>query len=135
MRPLTVLIVEDDPSARYAMVKLLEQAGHIVIQAFTADAAMAVLSKSDRIDVVLLDIILGEGLHTGWSVAAYMQAQPRRKDTPIIVISGLEPDDIREGAQHYANFLARAAMILGKPIDGRMLLDVLEKVCPEEPPA
>jgi CheY-like chemotaxis protein len=121
-----VLLVEDDPHLRTAMSRLLMQAGHEVVQAFTAEAAMGLLAKEKPFNVVLLDIML-DG-QSGWVVAGYMQARNDLREIPIIIVSGLEPEEIREGARHYANIISRAALIVGKPVDGDYLLDLISRV-------
>lgn len=123
---MRVLVVEDDVHMRTAFARFLASAGYEVAMAFTAEAAMTLLSQERAFDVVLLDIKL-DG-QSGWSVAGFMQAQSRHRDTPIIVVSGLEPEEIRQGAMSYANLLSKAAIIMGKPIDGEELLDMIEKV-------
>ncbi len=53
-----------------------------------------------------------------------MQTTARLRDVRIVIISGLEPEQIREGARQYANLLETASIIIGKPLD----LEVLEMV-------
>lgn len=126
-----ILIVEDDPHVRTAMTRLLRQAGHEVVAAFTAEAAMGLLAK-EQIDLVLLDIMLGDGGASGWSVAGFMQSRESLRKVPIIVVSAMDPEDIREGAKAYANLLAQAAIIVGKPVDADELLTMIERVCAKD---
>jgi CheY-like chemotaxis protein len=126
---LKILVVEDDPLTRSALQRLLNMAGHEVQFAFTAEAAMTLLLHEPKFDAVLLDILLGpHGDQTGWAVAGFMQAHAHTRDVPIVVISGMDPDDIREGAKSYANLLAKAALIIGKPVDADKLLSMLEQL-------
>lgn len=125
---MRILVVEDDAFMRTALQRVLTQAGHDVTQAFNATAAMDLLS-SETFDVVLLDILLGPGTQTGWSVAGFMQAHERTRNVPIIVLSGLAPEEVRAGAHRYANLLSKAAIILGKPVDGDDLLNTIDRVC------
>ncbi len=121
-----VLIVEDNPYARAAMTALLETEGHDVVSAFTAEAAIRLLA-GEAFDLVLLDIILDEDrtAPTGWAVAAFMQSDDRLKDVPLIVVSGLAPEEVRAGAMSYANKLVGASLIFGKPVDGDGLLHAI----------
>lgn len=126
MRILRILMVEDDVHVRTAMTRLLRQAGHDVTAAFTATAAISLLAKEPPPDIVLLDILLdGE---FGWSVAGYMLADDRLKHIPIVIVSALEPEAIRQGAMRYANLLSTASLIIEKPVDGTHLLDVIDRV-------
>lgn len=121
-----ILVVEDDAPARNAIRRLLSLEGHETLLAFNAPAAIRLLSDEKGIDVVLLDIMLGGPSDlTGWSVAAFMQSDERLRRVPILVISGLEPEQIREGATSYANVLTSAILILGKPIDADRLLKAI----------
>lgn len=121
-----VLVVEDDAFMRTLFASHLKSAGYEVMMAFTAEAAMTLLSQERAFDVVLLDIRL-DG-QSGWTVAGFMQAHERHRQTPIIVVSGLDPDEIRQGAFAYAHLLARAAIIMSKPVDRDRLLDMIERV-------
>lgn len=121
-----VLVVEDDVHMRTAFDRYLKSAGYEVSMAFNAEAALTLLTHERAFDVVLLDIKL-DG-QSGWAVAGFMQAHERHRQTPIIVISGLEPEEIRQGAFAYAHLLARAAIIMSKPVDGDRLLDMIERV-------
>lgn len=123
---MRVLVVEDDVHMRTAFARFLAAAGYEVAMAFTAEAAMTLLGHERSFDVVLLDIKL-DG-QSGWAVAGFMQAHDKHRNTPIIVVSGLEPEEIREGAFAYAHLLSRAAVILSKPVDGDKLLDMIERV-------
>jgi CheY-like chemotaxis protein len=125
-----ILIVEDDADVRLIMSRALSRDGHTVSQAFNAPAAIRVLEK-ESFDLVLLDIVLDpedRAAPTGWAVAAFMQADRRLRTVPVIVISALEPDDIREGATTYANVLVNAVMLLGKPLDLTVLLSAIDRI-------
>ena len=54
-----IAIIEDDPSLNQAIRLILEKSNHQVIQAFRCHDVEAILSQS--IDLVLLDINLGDG--------------------------------------------------------------------------
>lgn len=121
---MKILIVEDDAQVRTALDRVLRKSGHEVSQAFTAEAAMRLLA-TESFDVVLLDIVLGnEHSLSGWTVAGFMQTTQRLRDVRIIIISGLKPDQIRDGARQYANLLETASIIISKPLD----FDILEVV-------
>lgn len=58
MAPLRMLVVEDEALIRWAVVETLTAAGHHVLQAANAAAAVEAVSASQPIDVVLLDFRL-----------------------------------------------------------------------------
>jgi DNA-binding response OmpR family regulator len=60
MRPLRVLIVEDDPMIGPLLAEVLEDLGHVVV-ALEVDADAAVAAARDRRpDLMIVDIGLGE---------------------------------------------------------------------------
>ena len=73
---MVVLVVEDDWLVRDFIVSHLQDAGWRVLEADSAEQAMAMLKAGEQIDVVITDIEL-KGAPTGWDVAeAFRAAQP-----------------------------------------------------------
>jgi DNA-binding response OmpR family regulator len=79
---LTILVVDDEPAMVGALGALLGQAGHRIVAAYDGDEALRRF-RSDRVDVVLLDLAM-PGLD-GADVCRQMRSEA---DTPIIVVSG-----------------------------------------------
>lgn len=126
---MKILIVEDDPTTRTAMQRVLGGLyKHEVMMGFNAQAAIHLLANEPAFDVVLLDIDLGAGQVTGWAVAGYMMTDPKLRKVPIIVVSGMAPHEVREGAKSYANVLVNAALIVGKPLSINELLKAIDTV-------
>lgn len=91
-----VLVVEDDEAARLTTSITLEQAGYQVMEA--ADCASARTCFAERKpDIVLLDVLLPDG--DGYSLCREFLAQPRGRDLPIAMVTGL--DDINSIHQAY----------------------------------
>ena len=56
-RPPVILVVEDEPDERFLAATLLEETGFQVIEAETAEQALALLKKQgDEIDIVFSDV-------------------------------------------------------------------------------
>jgi len=56
MRPLRVLIVEDEPLIRWSIAETLANSGHSVLEASDAASAVRALKEASRpVDIVLLD--------------------------------------------------------------------------------
>lgn len=53
-----VLVVEDDPDVRAYSVMMLRELGYEVIEASTAEAAMAIVDSTQRIDLLFTDAVL-----------------------------------------------------------------------------
>ena len=58
----TVLIVEDQEQILTLARSFLEEQGHKTLSAATADEALAILTGSEAVDTLFVDIILNGGL-------------------------------------------------------------------------
>jgi CheY-like chemotaxis protein len=54
----TILVVDDDDDIRRLLRRLLEQAGHEVIEAASADAALEILAADPQPDAVVSDVLM-----------------------------------------------------------------------------
>lgn len=82
--PLKILLAEDDPCMRQALLAALEKSGHSVWTAEDGRRAIEQLRYLDSFDVLLLDLVLPE--KNGWEVAAVArQLQPQ---AAIVVLTG-----------------------------------------------
>ncbi len=96
----TVLIVDDEPAARYGLRRALEHK-YRVAEADTAAAAREAVVR-ERPDVVLLDVVLpGED---GLSFLRWMREQGHEQ--PVLMVSALDTarkavEALREGAADY----------------------------------
>ncbi|MGE4298144.1 MAG: PAS domain S-box protein [Desulfovibrionaceae bacterium] len=123
MRPLRVLVVEDNALNRELACRFLESEGHAVLEAVNGRQALDVLGK-ERVDVVLMDIQMPEmdGMSTTRAIrAATHLAVPA--DVPIIAMTAHALKGDRE------RFLtAGMTDYVAKPIDFMRLLAMLGKV-------
>ena len=90
-----ILVVEDEWLVRDDIAKALRDAGWQVIEASTAEDAIALMRTGHRIDVVFTDIQLA-GRLCGWDVAE--QCRAARADFPVIYASGNAADRSRKVA-------------------------------------
>jgi two-component system, cell cycle sensor histidine kinase and response regulator CckA len=118
-RPITVLLVEDNPGDARLILELL---GEVQAQAFDLervdrlDHALTRLAETG-VDVVLLDL----GLPDSQGLDTFVRARRGAPDEPIVVISGLDDERmaleaVRSGAQDY--------LVKGR-IEGQLLARVL----------
>lgn len=109
----SVLVVEDDRSARATLTSILERSAFDVWEAGTVEEALGRLA--DRPDWVLLDLMLPDG--SGCAVLENVNAQ--RIGSKVCVISGAGPHMIGEarslGVRH----------VLPKPLNLPRLMDIL----------
>ena len=116
----TILIVEDNSSARMALEALLDALGYKVIA--TADATEALHSfgsQADAVDLVMSDLILP---HTG-GPELYDRLKEIKPGLPCIIMSGYPLEDEsdrlrRHGIEHW----------LQKPFNLRQLSELLHNV-------
>ncbi len=98
-----VMVVDDDPSIRAICREVLEQAGFLVRDAGSADAALAE-AKRFRPDLILLDVMMP--IVDGFRTAEHLRADPVTGMTPLIFLSakGETADKVRafrSGAEDY----------------------------------
>jgi CheY-like chemotaxis protein len=99
-KPLTILLVEDNPHNLFLFSMALREAGHQVIEAHSGEKAL-LLGSLNKPDLILLDIGL-PGM-SGQSVAVEIRAHPGLGDCPIIAVTAqrLEQKDMRDlGIDH-----------------------------------
>jgi two-component system, response regulator PdtaR len=84
-RPV-VLVVEDDVLLRLDAVDILKRAGYVVVQAGTADEAIAILEARPNIHVVFTDVQM-PGSMDGLKLAKFVK--DRWPPIKIIATSGL----------------------------------------------
>ena len=109
----TVLIVDDDPTAREALVAILEGEGYELHLAKDGIRALQMLEQLQP-DLILLDVMM-PGM-TGFEVCQRIRATPALAEVPIILLTALDdPDSRLRGIE------AGADDFLSKPPDRREL--------------
>ena len=112
----TILVVEDDLFVRDDAAQELRRAGFTVLEADSADDAIALLGNGHAVDLVLTDITL-KGAGTGWQVAeAFRAAHP---DLPVIYASGRPADPAKQ---------VRESLFLDKPYSQPRLVSACRKL-------
>jgi len=85
--PATLLVIDDDSSARESLRGIFESAGHRTIAVSDAPAALRVLKK-EQCDLVMLDIELPE--IDGVSLCRLLRAQPSLRQLPVLMFSATD---------------------------------------------
>jgi DNA-binding response OmpR family regulator len=80
-----VLVVDDSPTIRAVLGKMLVQDGYIVLKAPDGETAIT-MARSELPDLVFLDIVL-PGM-SGFEVLRTLRRDPHTRATPIVMISG-----------------------------------------------
>src|SRR5882724_10166499 len=118
LKPINLLLVEDDLAVREALAKLLSGENYNVLTA--ANFAEAVAGqRENQSEIVILDLQLGN--EDGWSVFhALKELDP---SLPIIVASA-QPNRLQHPSA------SRASGVLEKPFDVALLLSLLARSIP-----
>lgn len=119
--PRTVLLVEDEALLRMLMADLLRGAGVRVIEAATADEALAVFSSGLALDMVFTDVRMPGGMD---GVALAQAVTRDRPDIAVFVTSGdLAPEVARQ-----------MPVFIPKPYDlDKVVVQILDRLMMEVP--
>ena len=105
----TILIVDDDPTARETAVAMLEGAGYQIEQAKDGLHAFEILEHLQP-DLILLDVMM-PGM-TGFEVCRRIRSTPQLAEVPIIMLTALDDrDSLLQGIDSGADDF------LHKPVD------------------
>jgi ammonium transporter, Amt family len=112
----SVLVIDDDPTARDLISRILSGEGYRVELA--SSGAEGLLAAHDRRpDVITLDVLM-PGMD-GWAVLAALKNDPMTADVPVIMLTISDSEDM--------GFALGAAAYLAKPIESEVLLGVMKK--------
>jgi CheY-like chemotaxis protein len=111
-----ILLVDDDPSVRRSLGRLLRAHAYDVLEADSAPQALAVLAQS-RPALMLVDMVM-PGNSTLDSVRK-IKADPRTAAIPIIALTASPPTAPQD--------LALFADVVAKPTNAHALLDAIAK--------
>jgi DNA-binding NtrC family response regulator len=119
-----ILVIDDDPSVRDVISRVLEDEGHTVAQASEGKVAMVAFAAS-RFDLVITDINMPEMD----GIEVIMALSERRPGLPIIAISGggrLPKDLLLTSAD-----MLGAVTTLAKPFDVPDMIAAVERALAE----
>ena len=104
----TILIVDDDPSARETAVAMLEGSGYQIEEAKDGLQALKMLEHLQP-DLILLDVMM-PGM-TGFEVCRRIRSTPRLAEVPILILTALDDrDSLLQGIESGADdFLRKPA--------------------------
>jgi PAS domain S-box-containing protein len=111
----TILAIDDDPSARDLLQRLLRKEGYHAIVAASGQEGLQ-LARAHSPDAILLDLRMPD--LDGWEVLTQLKSDPDLADIPVVMVS---IEDER------ASLCALGAVdYLVKPIDSERLLAILQ---------
>jgi CheY-like chemotaxis protein len=112
----TVLVIDDDATARELVMRHLEKHGLHAVGVEDGPAGIEAARKRHP-DAITLDIVM-PGMD-GWAVLAALKSDPTTAEIPVIMLSVVD--------EHHLGFALGAADYLTKPVERDHLLRVLRK--------
>ncbi len=99
-----ILVVDDDPTPRLLVVRVLERSGYSCIESSNGRRALEVLQDNPSIRAVITDMVMPEV--DGRELVSCMMNDPVLKKIPIIIMSGIVSaksikDLLRAGAERF----------------------------------
>lgn len=116
-KPLSILVVDDDPMNLQVAEVILKSAGHTVSVAYNgAEAVERCIDRGQRFDLILMD--LNMPVMSGLEATKRLRAHDALESTPIVFVTG--SGDFLQQAM-----AAGADRYFTKPFRRRQLLDFL----------
>lgn len=116
-----VLVVDDEPYIGRIIQLKLETGPYTVELLEDGRSALERLNTEDRVDLILLDIILPHA--SGLEVLEELRQLPHRLETPVIMLTAKGQEADRERAAHFG-----ATDFLTKPFSPKKLLARIDEI-------
>lgn len=119
---ISILCVDDEPSSRALVVRLLSKNGYRVLQASNVRGALGMVQSEPGLSLIVLDLNMPE--LSGFDALRVLKGDARTREIPVVVVSSTSRADEVERAQ-----LLGATEVVSHPItDDRVLAAVLRAV-------
>jgi CheY-like chemotaxis protein len=112
----TVLIIDDDASARDLLQRLMNKEGFAAVTAASAQEGI-LLAQELKPDVITLDVIMPD--MDGWAVLSALKASPKTASIPVVMVSIVDNTNL--------GYALGASDYIMKPVDRDRLSDVLSR--------
>lgn len=116
----SILLIDDEQTLLYSLAANLKRHGYEVVTAESVEQALELLQRTIP-SIIVADLLFGEGQQTGIEFYQHVREDPRLKNVPFLLMSGISDE-----------FVVRAGMRLGvdnfiqKPFDLELLLATIE---------
>lgn len=120
-RPLRVVILDDEPTARSLLRRYLTRHGYETVETSTVDMAMEALRRGP-VDAAILDVRLPEE-RNGLDVLRLLRCEARLAGVPVLILTGslLSDEEEREIIRH-------RAFLFHKPESLDVLMNFLDQI-------
>src|SRR5690606_15812734 len=93
MKNSTIMVIEDEQDIRDLISFQLKAEGHNVLLSDDVKKAISIV-ENEKVDIFIIDWML-RGIMSGLEFTQKLRAQPKFKETPIIMITALtQPENI-----------------------------------------
>ena len=117
--PKTVLIVDDESGIRTLISRVLKDHNFQLLQAENGPKALEILEGGQKIDLILLDVMMPE--MDGYEVLKKMAEQGLNKDLHVIMLTGLKASpNVMKGYDVGADYY------ITKPFQSQTLLNIVD---------
>ena len=116
----SILVVEDDDDILQSLAFAFGEEGYAVTIARNGVEAIAALARMPEPSVILLDLVMPR--MNGWELLAWLEADRRLAEVPVIVFSA--SDDAQIGPT--------SRPVIRKPADPVLLLQLVREMCKQE---
>src|SRR5438874_8877118 len=122
-----VLVVDDSLSVRKVVERALMGRQIEVVCAATGTEALERIER-EAPDIVVCDVVMPD--RDGYEICDFIKRHPRLGQTPVLLMSGIVNDEVRERAAR-----VQSAGILAKPFAADDLIRHLDNLMPRRPAA
>lgn len=119
----TVLVIDDDPTARDLVVRLLMKEGFLAETASSGAEGLR-MTRTMRPTIITLDVMMPQ--MDGWTVLETLKNDPELRDIPVIMLTIVDNRNL--------GFTLGASEYLTKPVERERLSLVLKKFACDNPP-
>jgi len=122
-RPLSVIVIDDEPDVAAYLAAVLERQGHV---AYTAESAVEGfrIIKEVKPDVACIDIVMPE--ETGAALLRRIRADEEVSDLPVVFITALKPEMAMPPVSANTEPALRPDVFLEKPPTAEAFLAAVE---------
>jgi CheY-like chemotaxis protein len=118
--PLRILAIDDESRFRETLADVLEEQGHVVVQAPGGEEGLRLLEAGERFDLVITD--LGMPDMTGWDVVRAVRE--RWPGLPVGLLTGWGEVELSDDERGLVRF------VMAKPVESSRLRQILSGIGP-----
>ena len=112
-----LLVIDDDPSSRELLKRMLEREGYAVQLAANGPDGIAA-AKQTNPDLITLDVMMPS--MDGWAVISALKSDPATKDVPVVMLTMVEDRPM--------GFALGAADYITKPVQKTRVLEAVSRI-------